>query len=101
MRVFAEVRKARVVTPTPSGPRYHLPTDYLKGLDYATRKAIEGVGGGHVIAAAEDERLPILRPQFADMWLSAVQEAVRVADGCSTDHEPAPHPEADGAYDVT
>jgi uncharacterized protein YdaU (DUF1376 family) len=99
MRVFAEVRKARVCTPSPSGPRYHLPADYLKGLDYATRAAIEGVGGPHVIAAAEDDKLPILRPQFADMYVSADADGRGAAEGCLADQQSVARTEVDERAD--
>lgn len=73
MIVFGELRKARVGTHAPSGMRYHIPPDYLEGLDAPTSRAIEGIGGAHVIASAEDDRLPFLRAQFADMYVAAAE----------------------------
>lgn len=70
MVVFAKLRKARVGTTTPMGIRYHLPPAYLNELDEPTRKTIEAVGGAHIIASTEDDRLPILRAQFAEMYVA-------------------------------
>lgn len=72
MFIFSELRKARACDLTPNGPRYHLPREYIESLGEATRRAIEGVGGPHIIASAEDDKLPVLRAHFADMYVAAV-----------------------------
>lgn len=70
MKIFGDIRAARVGSSTPQGTRYHVPREFLESLDKRTHAAIDGIGGAHLIAAADEEKLPILRSQFAEMYLA-------------------------------
>lgn len=70
MKVFAEVREARVESITPQGTRYHIPKEFIESLDNRARGAVGDLGGAHIIASAAEDKLPILRSQFADLYLA-------------------------------
>jgi hypothetical protein len=89
MLVFSKVRNARVAVRTPNGTTYHLPPEFLKGLDDVTRRTIEAVGGGGVVASADGHELRVLRSQFADIYRAAIAEGEAKGKERSTDHESA------------
>jgi hypothetical protein len=70
MKLFGDIRAARIANHTPHGIRYHIPKDFIESLDGRTLAAVTGLGGPHLIAGADEEKLPILRSQFAEMYLA-------------------------------
>jgi uncharacterized protein YdaU (DUF1376 family) len=78
MIVFARLRGARTSSSPPhGGTRYSIPVELVRSLDDRSRAALEGIGGPHILANAPDDKLTILRAQFAEMFLST--SAVRSA----------------------
>lgn len=72
MIVFADLRAARTSSSPPQGQtRYSIPVKLVHSLDDRCRRALEGIGGAHILANAPDDKLPILRAQFAEVFLSA------------------------------
>jgi hypothetical protein len=71
MHVFADIRSARVGTESPTGTRYHIPREFLEKLGKRELRAVESLGGAHIIAIAPEDKLPVLRAQFAALLNSA------------------------------
>jgi hypothetical protein len=71
MHLFADIRSARVGTQSPAGTHYHIPKEFLEKLGKRELRAVENLGGAHIIALAAEDKLPILRAQFADLLNSA------------------------------
>jgi hypothetical protein len=71
MHLFADIRSARVGTESPTGTRYHIPKEFLEKLGKRELRAVENLGGAHIIALAPEDKLTILRAQFADLLGSA------------------------------
>lgn len=71
MMVFAELREARVLVSPPQGvSRYVIAPTSLVAFDARAKSAVVGIGGLHIIANTPEDKLTILRAQFAEMFLS-------------------------------
>jgi hypothetical protein len=67
----AELRSMRQTIQTPSGPRHSIPKAALADLSPVIKHALQVVGGAHVLASVEEERLPIVVGQFATAYAAA------------------------------
>lgn len=71
MIVFGNLRNARTSSSPPQGQtRYSIPAEIVRALDDRSRSALAGIGGAHILANAPDDKLTILRAQFAEIFLS-------------------------------
>jgi hypothetical protein len=72
MRIFGNIRRKRVATNTQAGGvSYRIPKEDVDQLDSRSRAALEGVGGAGIVAVADERQLPVLRGQFAEIFLAS------------------------------
>jgi hypothetical protein len=82
MIVLAKLRESRVLISPPQGSsRYVIAPESLDAVEARARRAVAGIGGLHVIANTPDDKLAILRAQFAEIFVSSsayADEKVRI-----------------------